>query len=727
MSQFRPGGLRGGATRLAAAVMCVSCEPALEHDEGEVETGPGEVNEVLADHFLREHGVGLGDVRWGDLHSHSTFSYDGRRAVHGPVEALAFAADPDRGDLDFVALSEHAEWPPEAQLPPGDADLWQSLLRVSREGSQPGEPGQRPFVVFPAWEYTNTPGLAPLLGSGSGYGHKVVLLKDTGVVPPTRTGAWGPGSGTDLVAATATGLWANLAQWRPPTAGAEGGALTIPHATSMSGAMFLQDHRTDWSVTDPDFVRHVELLSKWGTTEGPPPPDAACELDDSDAWVDFDPAEHDPIATLRTLLHRVWVREGDRAFRLAFVGGTDNHAGEPGNWTPRQAGTGLAIEHRGGVTGIVSTAVDRDSLWSALWAGRTLAAHSGPVRPRLLVAAETGGEHVFMGGAAAHDGEVRIRALAGEEVRQLDVVLDGCLRERIEGSSLDRVIPLSPGRHFVYVRARTEAGDAPSYAWSSPIYLEARPEGDDASILSAYLGLTDANTLLAAALSRISGCEQRAGDDAMPVVFSAHLDPLSIEPGDFRVRSTSGAAATPSCATLAPADDLDERRTVLLTGELGRAADLPARVDLVGEVTMAGPSGEPQGRLADVSSPPVRRSVEGPIVVLAIHWRAGAGSRCADGSVRVQTTWSGGVSARLGREFGPDDLDGFVVQGEDVATGRTRSVVPVAFEDLDDGDNHLDLCIPTGLVPRRLEVAAAVAFDPTLQPNPASSAAVELR
>lgn len=195
-------------------------------------------------------------------------------------------------------------------------------------------------------------------------------------------------------------------------------------------------------------------------------------MDDTETLVDYDADEQDETITIRVLLYNTWVVEGDPNFCLGFGGGTDNHVGQPGNWEENQLGTGIMIEHRGGVTGIAAPALTRDALWSALWNGCTLGTHSGPSRPRVLAAVETGGRHVMMGGRIMQDGTARLRVLAGAEVERLDVILDGCLYESVNGDHLDRTIPLSPGRHYLYVRASRQDGEVRSQSWSSPIYLD---------------------------------------------------------------------------------------------------------------------------------------------------------------------------------------------------------------------------------------------------------------
>ncbi len=441
----------------------------------EPEEAPDEA--AMARYFQSRFHLGPENIFWGDLHAHSLFSYDAAFGVcgpaNGPAEALQYARDPLGGGLDFVSLTDHAEAPPHVLCPPQDSDLWKSLLRIGREADNEDPEKGKPFLVFPGWEYTNTRGLAPLLGSFQGYGHKCVLFRDPDKVPDTRAASWMTGPGSRVLAREAKDLWSYLEGFRPARAGDEGTALTIPHTASMKGVSSLQDHRNDWQVVDQDFVRHVELCSKWGSGEGPAPPSASCVLDDADQLLDYEPEENDETVSVRTLLYDRWVLEGNPDFCLGFVGGTDNHVGEPGNATQMQCGSELILEHRGCVTGVAAQAFTRAAVWSALWNRHTLAATSGPVRLALLVAAETGRGEVLMGGRVAHDGSVRLRAWAGSAAEQIELILDGCLCETARGNILDRAIALGPGRHYLYVRAWSEdAGGVRSESWSSPVYLQ---------------------------------------------------------------------------------------------------------------------------------------------------------------------------------------------------------------------------------------------------------------
>lgn len=93
-------------------------------------------------------------------------------------------------------------------------------------------------------------------------------------------------------------------------------------------------------------------------------------------------------------------------------------------------------------------------------------------------------------------------------------------------------------------------------------------EDEEPTLLSAFYGLDDALPPISAAL-----CDGAPGMDGLVVVVN---DRLTTVTGDqFEVVTRSGARLTPMCATLAPADEPEERRTVLLIGDLGNAATDP--------------------------------------------------------------------------------------------------------------------------------------------------------
>ena len=96
-------------------------------------------------------------------------------------------------------------------------------------------------------------------------------------------------------------------------------------------------------------------------------------------------------------------------------------------------------------------------------------------------------------------------------------------------------------------------------------------------ILSAYHGLdalpAGANVLCPIAVE---------GEDGMPVVFSVQIDSNSVMAEAFEVETASGEMVTPICATLAPALEMQEQRTVLLAGAFGTRNAPPLAVEVVG-------------------------------------------------------------------------------------------------------------------------------------------------
>jgi hypothetical protein len=97
------------------------------------------------------------------------------------------------------------------------------------------------------------------------------------------------------------------------------------------------------------------------------------------------------------------------------------------------------------------------------------------------------------------------------------------------------------------------------------------------AILEVYYGLDQ----LPAAASLICGLPV-AGLDGVPVTFSRQLDDTSLQLEDFVVRTDDGRPVTPDCATLRPANEALELRTILLVGSFGTPAAQPKAVEVVG-------------------------------------------------------------------------------------------------------------------------------------------------
>lgn len=246
--------------------------------------------------------------------------------------------------------------------------------------------------------------------------------------------------------------------------------------------------------------------------------------------------------------------------------------------------------------------------------------------------------------------------------------------------------------------------------------------GQSAKLLSAFHGLD--------ALPRVSNviCRGSEGNTGMPVIFSTEIDIATMQAGDFKVTTRSGALGKMHCASVLPATDPGELRTVLLIGQLGPAeSDPPVRVDVVGHLQSIDGILDFQG--ASVSVIPLE---DGPSIVLAEvveDWtlvgtlgpRRVRGSLCpTEGIVQaIRVTWEGGVTLKDGSEPGEAERDLYTITVE-APDGTRREVKPLALANLGDGDNNHMLCMDTTDRPISVYFPEGVFTDPNDDLNPAT-------
>ncbi|MDF1521929.1 MAG: hypothetical protein P1P87_03810 [Trueperaceae bacterium] len=230
----------------------------------------------------------------------------------------------------------------------------------------------------------------------------------------------------------------------------------------------------------------------------------------------------------------------------------------------------------------------------------------------------------------------------------------------------------------------------------------------DARILSAYYGLAalPAHASLAC-LRRVTG------EDGMPVTFSVQHDAATVTPDAFAVETATGELVTPLCATLRPATEPLERRTVLLAGPFG-TPDAPPRAVVVG-----GGLADAAGRsLVGFRSDAITPLEAGPSLVLAERFdpdTVGLTGECLTGTQQVvQLVWEGGVTGPQDAALGEPQRLGVRVALEDGAV-----VAPVTLAD-DDPDNFVLACLGTAVPARSVAVDAGLFFDPGDDPNPAT-------
>lgn len=250
------------------------------------------------------------------------------------------------------------------------------------------------------------------------------------------------------------------------------------------------------------------------------------------------------------------------------------------------------------------------------------------------------------------------------------------------------------------------------------------PESESPRILSAFFGLDDALPWRVVFI-----CRRGVGKDGMPIVFSHEIENETLTPNSFRVTTKNGAVHKPDCATLWPANEENEDRTVLLIGQFGSVKDdPPVRVEIVGDLrTEQGINF--RGLWADVT--PLE---SGPFLVYAQVVPLdpkegdflGRGGPCPIDSTKqvIRITWAGGVRAPSGEELSDAQLKSIIVTVQNVE-GVETVVHPFALADLRDQDNNIDLCLNSSGTPVKVSVVAGTVIDPRGDLNPETEVIVQ--
>ncbi len=234
-----------------------------------------------------------------------------------------------------------------------------------------------------------------------------------------------------------------------------------------------------------------------------------------------------------------------------------------------------------------------------------------------------------------------------------------------------------------------------------------------ARILSVYHGLEEVTA------RAMRWCNRSAVEpqDGMPLVFSVQIDADSVSPSAFAVLTSEGTRVTPLCATLRPALESLEQRTVLLVGEFSPGDAAPARVEVVGSLK------DKQGNaLTGLYSDKITALAEGPSLVFAEALSpasAGLSGECpARTEQAIQLTWEGGVTGPMGTRLGEAQRTSVTILLEN---GRT--VYPLSLGD-DDPDNHVIVCLTQRSPAVSVSIEAGYFHDPGDDPNPATTVLV---
>lgn len=242
--------------------------------------------------------------------------------------------------------------------------------------------------------------------------------------------------------------------------------------------------------------------------------------------------------------------------------------------------------------------------------------------------------------------------------------------------------------------------------WSASVLSQ--PEDLGAQILSAYHGL-DAVTVRA---NRFCDMPVR-GQDGMPLTFSVQIDGESVSPEVFAVETGTGETVAPMCATLRPAIEPLERRTVLLVGPFGTTELSPRAVEIVGELLDASGNSLRGLRTEDVT--PLSA---GPSLTFAESFDPGTpglADECPEESSQaILLTFEGGVTGPEGADLAEPQRTAM-----SVLLKNGDRVHPLHLGD-DDPDNHVVACIAEISPAVAVEVEAGFFHDPGDDANPST-------
>jgi hypothetical protein len=278
-------------------------------------------------------------------------------------------------------------------------------------------------------------------------------------------------------------------------------------------------------------------------------------------------------------------------------------------------------------------------------------------------------------------------------------------------------------------RLRGLADSNPEDTTRTDVVAKTDADGRPASLLSAFYGLDDG-------LPRVSNvgiCRGAGGKDGMPVIFSHEVDIETLQAGDFRVVSASGAVGELTCVTPAPADDIGETRTILLVGQYGSAEDQPVSVEIVGNLLSKDGQLNFRGLQTSVIALEAGPTMVWSEVVPEAQWELGkaatsvnfgGGDGCPAGTEQVvRVTWAGGVTKPGGQEIDDVERAAYRVTMSLGDNGETE-LVPFAIGDRGDGDNNHELCLDRAGMPVRVSFPAGLVTDPREDLNPDTSISV---
>lgn len=238
----------------------------------------------------------------------------------------------------------------------------------------------------------------------------------------------------------------------------------------------------------------------------------------------------------------------------------------------------------------------------------------------------------------------------------------------------------------------------------------AQDSAGGARILSIFHGLDP----IPARATRLCGLPLADGMDGMPVTFSVQIESASVSAAAFSVGTSAGEFITPLCATLRPAIESLEMRTVLLIGAFSMGDSIPVSVEIVEHLE------DVEGNsLVGLRSEKVTALAEGPSLVLAERFSPfapGLEGECPEEAAQlVLLSWEGGVTGPQGTGLGEAQRSAI-----SVLLDNGDRVLPLSLGD-DDPDNHVVVCLAETSPAYSVSVRAGFFHDPGDDSNPATN------
>lgn len=246
------------------------------------------------------------------------------------------------------------------------------------------------------------------------------------------------------------------------------------------------------------------------------------------------------------------------------------------------------------------------------------------------------------------------------------------------------------------------------------------------TILTFVLNAKSQDTLVSAFFGLDNGlpsqlCNQQGSLlDGMPVNFKFPLDASSLSETDFEVLDSLGNIHTPICASLAPANENGENRTVLLLGEFGTAVtNPPVEVRVVGDLfttdTLSGESACSEIiNLNGITTTNVIPLDDGPSLFFAQRIDGNL-NECNSGTQTIQVAWNGGITPYISGDTESDLFQYYI--GYSDSSGVLIPHVPISIADINDNDNFHQLCFSTSDEIVKISMMANTVEDPNQDPN----------